>query len=102
MHIIIYTQNDFRINTGFETIFCLFEYIFYTTLGVKKTEYKEKGKNLTPSQLETRNIMTVNGLVSVSRRRLRPISKEDKALLWNTDGVKSIAPLDCFSSERKK
>ena len=29
---IIYTQNDFRINTGFEVIFCLFEY-YYTTLG---------------------------------------------------------------------
>ncbi len=29
MHIIIYTQIDFRINTGFEAIFCLFEYILY-------------------------------------------------------------------------
>ena len=27
--IIIYTQIDFRIHTGFEAIFCLFEYILY-------------------------------------------------------------------------
>ena len=57
---------------------------------------KEKGINLTPSQLEARNITTINGVVSIFRRRLRPVNKESKALLLKTEGVKSIAPLDCF------
>ena len=30
------------------------------------------------------------------RRRLRPVNKESKELLLKTEGVKSIAPLDCF------
>lgn len=35
-------------------------------------------------------------MVSIVRRRLRPVNRESKGLLFDTEGVKSIAPLDCF------
>lgn len=62
----------------------------------KKPEYQAKGINLTPSQLESRAITTLNGVVIIVRRRLRPVNKESKELLLKEEGVKSIAPLDCY------
>lgn len=35
-------------------------------------------------------------MISIVRRRLRPVDKESKELLFGKEGVKSIAPLDCF------
>lgn len=63
---------------------------------VKKNEYRARGIILTPSQLEKRDIATINGVISITRRRLRPVSKENKDLLMEAEGVRSIAPLDCF------
>lgn len=62
----------------------------------KKNEYQARGIILTPSQLETRNITTLNGVVSITRRRLKPVNRENKEFLLREEGVKSIAPLDCF------
>lgn len=63
---------------------------------LKKNEYKAKRIKLTPSQLEKRSIITLNGVVSIVRRRLRPVNKENKELLLKTEGIKSVAPLDCY------
>lgn len=35
-------------------------------------------------------------MVSLTRRRLRPVNRESRELLLREEGVKSIAPLDCF------
>lgn len=35
-------------------------------------------------------------MVSITRRRLRPVGKESRELLWEAEGARSIAPLDCF------
>lgn len=35
-------------------------------------------------------------MISISRRRLRPVNRESRELLLEKEGVKSIAPLDCF------
>lgn len=35
-------------------------------------------------------------MVSIVRRRLRPVDRESRDLLLKSEGVRSIAPLDCF------
>ncbi|MDE7311066.1 MAG: hypothetical protein K2N87_05510 [Eubacterium sp.] len=62
----------------------------------KKNEYKEKGITLHVQRRVKKEIVTLHGKLSFSRVILRPFGSESKKLLLDTEGIKSVAPLDCY------
>jgi len=62
----------------------------------KKREYKEKGIKLKTDKRYTKSILSTNGKLCFSRYLLRPIGKEAAQKLYDAEGIKAVAPLDCF------
>jgi len=62
----------------------------------KKREYKERGITLKTDKREKRKLLTVNGMLEFNRYKLRPAGEADRERLLESEGAKSIAPLDSF------
>lgn len=65
-------------------------------LYVKKNEYKEKGITLHVQRRVKKEISTLQGKLSFFRMVLRPFGDASKKRLLDTEGIKSVVPLDCY------
>ena len=108
MHIIIYTQIDFRINTGFEAIFCLFEYILYDFKDSNSilNSYLEKAKVRENQHSQERGQMVQNIHDESMRRKSEDAYKSQELTAAMNRGIQkeneSRNTADAFMDRNKK
>lgn len=110
MHIIIYTQIDFRINTGFEAIFCLFEYILYDFKDSNSilNSYLEKTKVRENQHSQERGQMVQNIHDESMRRKSEDAYKSQELTAAMNRGIQKVKEnesrntADAFMDRNKK
>ncbi len=110
MHIIIYTQIDFRINTGFEAIFCLFEYILYDFKDSNSilNSYLEKAKVRENQHSQERGQMVQNIHDESMRRKSEDAYKSQELTAAMNRGIQKVKEnesrntADAFMDRNKK
>lgn len=110
MHIIIYTQIDFSINTGFEAIFCLFEYILYDFKDSNSilNSYLEKAKVRENQHSQERGQMVQNIHDESMRRKSEDAYKSQELTAAMNRGIQKVKEnesrntADAFMDRNKK